>query len=134
MANGTMKKGKGRAKKSMAEAGKVAGLKADAKAEATEISATCIDEGPSLISEKEMDTEKASEPVELIFGVNAGIIWESLNLEGPMTVEDLVKATALPSEEICGALGWLGRENKISVERQGTERVYSLSYENPSCY
>jgi hypothetical protein len=106
MTNGTMKKAKARAKKSTAEAGKVAGLKAD---------------------------EKASEPVELIFGVNAGIIWESLNLDGPMTVDDLVKATDLPSEEIYGALGWLGRENKISVERQGTERVYSLSYENPGC-
>ena len=99
MANGTMKKAKARAKKSMAEAGNAANFKAD---------------------------EKSSESVELIFGTNAGITWESLNLMGPMTVDDLVKATALLPEEIYGALGWLGRENKISVERQGTERVYSL--------
>ena len=99
MANGTTKRAKARAKKSMAEAGKAANLKAD---------------------------EKASESVELIFGVNAGITWESLNLKGPMTVDDLVKATALLPEEIYGALGWLGRENKISMERQGTEIVYSL--------
>jgi len=100
MTNGTMKKAKARAKKDMAEAAKAANLK--------------------------MATEKSSESVELIFGISAGITWESLNLMGPMTVDDLVKATALLPEEIYGALGWLGRENKISVERQGTERVYSL--------
>ena len=100
MANGTMKKAKAQCKEKVwLKLRKAANLKAD---------------------------EKASESVELIFGINAGITWESLNLMGPMTVDDLVKATALLPEEIYGALGWLGRENKISVERQGTERVYSL--------
>jgi hypothetical protein len=101
MANGNKRKAKADAKKGKAEVGQAANLKADA-------------------------TEKASESVELVFGINAGIVWESLNLMGPMTVDDLVKATALLPEEIYGSLGWLGRENKISVQRQGTERVYSL--------
>jgi len=51
-----------------------------------------------------------------IFGVNAGIVWEALNENGPSTIADLVKTTSLSREEIHGALGWLGRENKISVE------------------
>jgi len=125
MANGTMKKAKGYKKKGTNEAGK-ANLNAGAKTAATGIPVTGIDAEPGPIFEKNMDTDMASESVELIFGINAGIIWESLNLMGAMTVDDLVKATALLPEEIHGALGWLGREDKISVGRQGTERVYSL--------
>jgi hypothetical protein len=126
MADGTMKKAKARAKKGMAKAGNATSLKAEAKDEVTGITVTGIDDQPGPIFEKKMDTEKTSESVELVFGINAGITWESLNLMGPMAVDDLVKATALLPEEIYGALGWLGRENKISVERRGTERVYSL--------
>jgi hypothetical protein len=42
-----------------------------------------------------------------------------------------VKTTSLSREEIHGALGWLGRENKISVEmgegeRGRKARVFSL--------
>jgi predicted ArsR family transcriptional regulator len=54
--------------------------------------------------------------VESIFGVNAGIVWEALNEKGPCTIADLAKTTSLSREEVHGALGWLGRENKISVE------------------
>ncbi|RQW79142.1 MAG: hypothetical protein EHM14_09710 [Methanothrix sp.] len=64
--------------------------------------------------------------VESIFGVNAGIVWEALNLNGPMTIDALMKATALNPDEIYGALGWLGRENKISLETRGMARLFSL--------
>jgi hypothetical protein len=37
-----------------------------------------------------------------------------------------MKATALQPEEIYVALGWLGRENKISVGRRGKIRYFSL--------
>jgi hypothetical protein len=47
-----------------------------------------------------------------------------------MAVSDLAAATSLLPEDIYGALGWLGRENKISVEREGTVRFYSLRLEN----
>lgn len=127
MANETMKKMKDNVRKGMAEVGKTAAhLKADAKAEVTRIQVTGTDAEPRPISGNKTDAEKASEAVELIFGINAGIIWESLNLKGPMSVSDLVEATALLPEEIYGALGWLGREDKISVEREGTVRIYSL--------
>ena len=64
--------------------------------------------------------------VELIFGVNAGVVWESLNQNGPSTIDNIVKATGLRRELVYGALGWLGRENKIVVERRGRAIVFSL--------
>ena len=54
--------------------------------------------------------------IESIFGVSAGIVWEALNENGPSTIADLAKTTSLSREEVHGALGWLGRENKISVK------------------
>jgi hypothetical protein len=70
--------------------------------------------------------EEARDTVESIFGVNSGNVWKALNLNGPMSIDDIVKATALNPEEIYGALGWLGRENKISLETRGKVRFFSL--------
>jgi hypothetical protein len=64
--------------------------------------------------------------IESEFGIRAGIVWESLNQKGPSTVGDIVKATGLRRELVYGALGWLGRENKITVERHGRAIVFSL--------
>lgn len=71
-------------------------------------------------------TNDARNLIERIFGVNAGIVWKALSQSGPMTIDDIVKATALNSEEIYGALGWLGRENKISMEIRAEVRFFSL--------
>ena len=72
------------------------------------------------------DAEMTQESVESIFGTNAGIVWNALNKNGPLTISDLTKATALQPEEIYVALGWLGRENKISAGRRGKVRYISL--------
>lgn len=64
--------------------------------------------------------------VESVFGVNAGIVWEALNQNGPSTIDNIVKATSLRRELVYAALGWLGRENKIAVERRGQAMVFSL--------
>jgi sugar-specific transcriptional regulator TrmB len=64
--------------------------------------------------------------VELVFGQNAGIIWKALNENGPSAIGDLAKRTSLKREQVYGALGWLGREGKISVERRGRTMVFSL--------
>ena len=64
--------------------------------------------------------------VELIFGVNAGIVWEALNQNGPSTIDNIVKATGLRRELVYSSLGWLGRENKIVVERRGRAMLFSL--------
>ena len=58
-------------------------------------------------------TEKT---VESMFGANAGTVWEALKEKGPCTIADLARTTSLGREEVHGALGWLGRENKISAK------------------
>ena len=65
--------------------------------------------------------------VESIFGANAGIVWRTLSQNGPKKIVDLVKTTSLSREEVFGALGWLGRENKIVMEKRGRAMVFSLS-------
>ena len=64
--------------------------------------------------------------VESIFGAKAGIVWEALNKNGPSNIGDIAKATGMRRELVYGALGWLGREDKIFVERRGKAIVFSL--------
>ena len=64
--------------------------------------------------------------VELEFGVKAGLVWEALNKNGPSTIGDIAQATSMRRELVYGALGWLGRENKITMERRGRALVFSL--------
>lgn len=68
----------------------------------------------------------AEPTIDSIFGAKAGIVWDALNKNGPSTIGDIVKATGLRRELVYGALGWLGRENKIVVERRGRAMVFSL--------
>jgi hypothetical protein len=67
--------------------------------------------------------------VKSLFGSNAGIVWKALNQNGSSNIRNLVKTTSLSREEVFGALGWLGRENKIVVERKGRAMVFSLRAE-----
>lgn len=83
-------------------------------------------EAASRNSSVQPKLEKADECVEVVFGVNAGIVWDLLNLKGPMSAGELSKSAALRPDDVHGALGWLGRENKICVARQGRRRIYSL--------
>ena len=64
--------------------------------------------------------------VESLFGTNAGIVWKALNQNGTSNIGDLVKATSLSQEEVYGALGWLGREDKIVMEQRGRALLFSL--------
>jgi hypothetical protein len=64
--------------------------------------------------------------VESLFGEKAGLVWEVLNQNGPSTIGDIMKAATLRREEVYGALGWLGRENKIVVEMKGKAKIFSL--------
>jgi hypothetical protein len=64
--------------------------------------------------------------VESIFGTKAGIVWKALNQNGPSNIGDLVKTTSMSREEINGALGWLGREDKILVEKKGRAIIFQL--------
>jgi Winged helix-turn-helix domain (DUF2582) len=62
-----------------------------------------------VVSDSKDDAEMTQESVESIFWIDAGIVWNALNKNGMMTINDLMKATALQAEEIHVALGRLGR-------------------------
>ena len=61
--------------------------------------------------------------IEAVFGVDAGIVWEALNKNGPSIIGDIVKATGFRRELVYGALGWLGRENKEVLSRVFTRET-----------
>jgi len=59
-------------------------------------------------------------------GETAGVIWRTLDANGPMTMAKVVKAAAQPRDTVMLALGWLAREDKIQIEDDGRKRVVSL--------
>ena len=65
--------------------------------------------------------------VEAVFGVDAGIVWEALNKNGPSIIGDIVKATGFRRELVYGALGWLGRENKEVLSRVFYRRDFIIN-------
>ena len=49
-------------------------------------------------------------------GTNAGIVWQAVAAEsGKIAIEELLKATRLTKSQVLLALGWLARENKVSL-------------------
>ena len=63
-------------------------------------------------------------------GELAGAIWNALNENGAMSAKDLKKASKAKSEkDLYLGLGWLLREDKVSVVETGDEKdpyAYSL--------
>jgi hypothetical protein len=60
------------------------------------------------------------------FGRNAGRIWATLNIYGPLSKNILIKKTRLKENDFYVAIGWLARENKIYKNGQ----VYELKETN----
>lgn len=55
---------------------------------------------------------------EEFFGFNAGKVWQALSKnKKPLTIYQIMKSTKLKREEVFGALGWLGREGKIEIQK-----------------
>lgn len=64
--------------------------------------------------------------VELI-GSWAGLVWNALNENSPLSLKQVKKATKLKEKELYAAMGWLGREGKLSFEEAEGELVLSLN-------
>jgi hypothetical protein len=60
-------------------------------------------------------------------GDAAGIIWTYLNENGPSSVTKITTATGLGKNDIQRAIGWLAREEKISIEVIGRAETISLA-------
>ena len=62
----------------------------------------------------------------LQIGDTAGVVWKTLADNGPMTMAKLVKAVGRPRDLVMQAIGWLAREDKVSIDEDRRSRVISL--------
>jgi hypothetical protein len=59
-------------------------------------------------------------------GETAGVIWRYLDSHGPQTIAKLVKEIEVPRDVLMQGLGWLAREEKITIDEEARSRVVSL--------
>lgn len=55
-------------------------------------------------------------------GAWAGLVWNALNEADVLDNKQIKKITKLKDKELCAALGWLARENKITFEESGDSK------------
>ena len=64
--------------------------------------------------------------IELI-GTNAGLVWNTLNEGGKMSIKALKKATKIKAEkDMYAAFGWLAKEGKLAFEEVDGELYVAL--------
>ena len=49
-------------------------------------------------------------------GFWAGLVWNALNEAEALGLKQLKKITKLKDKEVIAALGWLARENKVTID------------------
>ena len=59
-------------------------------------------------------------------GLNAGKLWSVLDENGKQNIKDVKKNLKITNNNLYAALGWLARENKITLETEGKEIFISL--------
>lgn len=59
-------------------------------------------------------------------GINAGKVWTQLDAKGRMNVKDIKKAVNLTYNDLYAAFGWLAREEKLILEKEGRDFFVSL--------
>jgi hypothetical protein len=59
-------------------------------------------------------------------GDTAGDVWRLLDRKGPQSMAKLVKEIEAPRDVVMQALGWLAREDKITIEEESRTKVVSL--------
>jgi len=59
-------------------------------------------------------------------GEAAGHVWHYLNENGPTTLSRLVKDVDVPRDVLMQAIGWLAREDKLSIDEESRSKVVSL--------
>ena len=60
-------------------------------------------------------------------GAAAGKIWKFLNKNGPASISKVATETGINKNDIQRAIGWLAREEKITIEQKGRTETISLS-------
>ena len=59
-------------------------------------------------------------------GETAGLVWHTLGDHGPLSLAKLVKMIDAPRDQVMQAVGWLAREEKISIEEATRGRIVAL--------
>lgn len=59
-------------------------------------------------------------------GLTAGCVWKTLHEQGSLSLTKLTKQIDAPRDVVMQAVGWLAREEKISIEDKGRGRVIAL--------
>ena len=59
-------------------------------------------------------------------GETAGVLWRLLEERGPLSMAKVVKESDHPRDLVLLALGWLAREDKITIDSESRGRVVSL--------
>lgn len=63
-------------------------------------------------------------------GTNAGIIWHIMENQQSWSYQELKERSGLEERELCAAIGWLARENKIEFANNAEEQRIYLNF-NP---
>jgi len=56
----------------------------------------------------------------------SGVVWHTLNENGPLSMSKLVKFADAPRDVVMQAIGWLAREDKLHIEDTSRGRVVAL--------
>jgi len=59
-------------------------------------------------------------------GTAAGAVWSYLEANGATSATKLSKETGLDAKTIQRAIGWLAKEDKLSIETKGRTETISL--------
>jgi len=73
-----------------------------------------------------MVTESVANEVGNI-GAVAGLIWNYLDVSGPVTVSKLAKDIEAPRDAVMQGVGWLAREGKIRFDETPRSKVIALA-------
>lgn len=65
-------------------------------------------------------------------GEYAGAVWSWLERHEDVTLSSLVKGTGLKQRQVDRAIGWLARENKITIQKSANKELLSLVREGVS--
>ena len=60
-------------------------------------------------------------------GQMAGNVWSYLDQHGPVTLSKLARELDVPRDLVMQAVGWLGREGKITFQQGGRSKMISLT-------
>lgn len=61
-----------------------------------------------------------------IIGAAAGKVWEYLSNNGPSSVTKITDETGINTKDVQRAIGWLAKEDKVSIEAKGRVETVSL--------